>query len=52
MTELGLVINVIILFFVRIGIPLILLVVLGTVIDRWQSKQRINAHHQSEHSES
>jgi uncharacterized membrane protein len=38
MTELQLVIYVIFFFFVRIGIPLILLVILGTVIDRWQRK--------------
>ena len=38
MTELTLVINVFLMFFVRIGIPLIMLVILGVVIDRWQRK--------------
>lgn len=39
MTEFDLVINVFALFFIRIGIPLLLLVLLGTVIDNRQRKQ-------------
>jgi len=36
MSEFELVLSVMGLFMLRIGIPLILLVTLGTVIDRWQ----------------
>ena len=36
MSEFELVLNVISLFFLRLGIPLILLVIVGTLIDRWQ----------------
>jgi hypothetical protein len=39
MIELQTVIGVIILFVIRIGIPLALLVGLGVLIDRWQSKR-------------
>lgn len=37
MNELTMIIEVTILFFIRIGIPLLLLIVLGVVVDRWQS---------------
>lgn len=40
MAEISLVIGVIGLFFVRIGVPIILLVILGTLIDRWQTRQQ------------
>jgi hypothetical protein len=43
MTELTLIISVIFFFFVRIGIPLILLVILGIMVDRWQ--QRLHNNH-------
>jgi hypothetical protein len=39
------ILEVAILFIVRIGVPLICLVVLGHVIDRWQSKQIDKYHH-------
>ena len=39
MIELGTVIGVIVLFVFRIGIPLALLIGLGVLIDRWQSKR-------------
>jgi hypothetical protein len=37
MQDLQLVIGVAVMFFVRIGIPLLLLIALGTIIDRWQT---------------
>lgn len=37
MNDLMLIIEVTILFFIRIGIPVLLLIVLGVVIDRWQA---------------
>jgi hypothetical protein len=36
MTEVGTVLTVIGMFLIRIGIPLILLIALGTLIERWQ----------------
>lgn len=39
------VLEVALLFFIRIGIPLLLLVTLGYVIDRWQSRQLDKHHH-------
>jgi|GEM_PF-6705390 len=45
MTELALVINVVLMFFGRIGIPLILLVILGVLIDRWQQRLHEEADH-------
>lgn len=44
MSELELVLSVIAFFMVRIGIPLILLVALGTMIDRWQRQQHEKHH--------
>lgn len=38
MSEVELVISVIGLFMVRIGLPLIALVSLGTIVERWQRK--------------
>lgn len=51
MTELELVLSVIGMFILRIGIPLILLVILGTMIDRWQRRSYIesNQHHDQIH---
>lgn len=40
MVELQTVVTVIVLFMIRIGIPLALLVGLGVLIDRWQSKRQ------------
>jgi len=37
--ELGLILNVTLMFLVRIGIPLLVLIILGVVIDRWQSSR-------------
>lgn len=37
MNEFLTVVSVIVLFLVRIGIPVIMLVALGLLIDRWQS---------------
>lgn len=37
--ELGLIFNVTLMFLVRIGIPLLVLIILGVVIDRWQSSR-------------
>lgn len=37
MDDLMMIISVAVLFLVRIGIPVILLVSLGVLIDRWQS---------------
>lgn len=51
MTELTLVIDVVLMFFVRIGIPLILLVVLGVLIDRWQRRLHERAdQYRNEHT--
>ena len=44
MTEIGLAISVIVIFLIRIGIPLLLLVALGIVIDRWQRRLHEDAH--------
>ena len=38
MNDIVLILEVIGLFLLRIGIPLILLVTLGTLIDRWQTR--------------
>ena len=42
MDDIGLVLSVIALFLLRIGVPVILLVSLGVLIDRWQSKREEN----------
>ena len=42
MNDIVLILEVIGLFLLRIGIPLILLVTLGTLIDRWQSRAHKN----------
>lgn len=41
MAEIGLTLSVIVLFIIRIGIPVIVLVTLGILIDRWQSKREV-----------
>ena len=48
MTQIELVLSVIGLFMLRIGLPLLLLIALGTIIDRWQRKQHEEARHQRE----
>jgi hypothetical protein len=50
MEQLLSIVSVAALFFVRIGIPVIVLIILGIVIDRWQAtredavKREINKH--------
>ena len=39
MEQVGLVLSVALMFIVRIGIPVIVLITLGVMIDRWQSKR-------------
>lgn len=39
MNEFLTVVSVVVLFLVRIGIPVILLVTLGLLIDRWQTQR-------------
>jgi hypothetical protein len=39
MEQLLLVVSVAVMFLVRIGIPVILLLAIGILIDRWQSKR-------------
>lgn len=37
MQDLQLVFGVAVMFFLRIGIPVLLLIILGAIIDRWQT---------------
>lgn len=37
MQDIQLVLGVAVIFFLRIGIPVLLLIILGTLIDRWQT---------------
>jgi hypothetical protein len=39
MNELMLVIEVTVMFFLRIGFPVLALIILGVVVDRWQSRR-------------
>lgn len=39
MQEIQLIVSVAVMFFLRIGIPLLVLIVLGTLIDRWQTNR-------------
>jgi hypothetical protein len=39
MLEIGTILAVVALFMVRVGLPIILLIALGLLIDRWQSKR-------------
>ncbi|MBI5928653.1 MAG: hypothetical protein HY862_05050 [Chloroflexi bacterium] len=47
--------SVIVLFLVRVGIPVVLLIALGMVIDRWQKHRNVNVqrnmteHHKPVH---
>lgn len=41
MFELNLVLGVAFMFFLRIGVPLIVLITLSTVIDRWQTQREV-----------
>lgn len=45
MNELQLTVNVILLFMVRIGLPMLVLVFSGILIDRWQSKRTPASKH-------
>lgn len=47
MNDLMMVIGVAVLFFLRIGVPVILLVGLGILIDRWQSHREQNKDNRS-----
>ena len=40
MNEILLALSVVALFLIRIGVPVAVLIVLGILIDRWQSKPR------------
>ena len=37
MQDIQLILSVTFMFFLRIGIPVLLLITLGTIIDRWQT---------------
>jgi hypothetical protein len=37
MQDIQLILSVALMFFLRIGIPVLLLITLGTIIDRWQT---------------
>ena len=37
MQNIQLILGVALMFFLRIGLPLLLLIILGTLIDRWQT---------------
>lgn len=37
MAEFQLVFGVVVMFLLRIGIPVLLLIILGSIIDRWQT---------------
>ena len=39
MQDIQLILSVAIMFFLRIGIPLLVLITLGTLIDRWQTSR-------------
>jgi hypothetical protein len=39
MEQLVMILSVAALFFIRMGIPVIVLITLGVLIDRWQSKR-------------
>jgi hypothetical protein len=39
MDDIGMVLGVVVLFLVRVGLPVIALVALGLLVDRWQSKR-------------
>ena len=39
MNELSLIFGVVMMFLLRIGIPVLVLIVLGVLIDRWQSQR-------------
>ncbi len=45
MIELTTVLSVILLFVVRIGIPIAILMVLGVLVDRWQQKRAHEVEH-------
>lgn len=47
MEQLLLTISVAALFLLRIGVPVVMLITLGVVIDRWQAKRDQKAHQTS-----
>lgn len=48
MSDLNFVFEIAVMFIVRIGVPLLLLVILGVIIDRWQRKLHAQAEQQKE----
>ncbi|MCA9884765.1 MAG: hypothetical protein KC546_05310 [Anaerolineae bacterium] len=48
MSDINLIFDVAVMFIIRIGIPLLLLVVLGTIIDRWQRKLHAEAEQEKQ----
>lgn len=50
MENLSLTLSVVVLFVLRIGIPVLLLIILGVLIDRWQTarEKQIRGRYQSD----
>lgn len=46
MEQLLLVVSVVVMFLLRIGVPVILLLTIGVLIDRWQSKREKEVQHE------
>ncbi len=44
MESISLTVTVLVMFLIRIGIPILLLIILGTLIDRWQTAREKNIH--------
>ena len=42
MEQVGLVLNIVLMFIIRIGIPVLILILIGTLIDRIQSRREQN----------
>lgn len=45
MNDILMVVNVVVLFLLRIGLPVLVLVTLGTLIDRWQKQRESQIEH-------
>jgi len=50
MSDILLTLSVVLMFFLRIGIPILALVILGVIINRWQTKREndIREHYHNE----
>ena len=50
MNELSLMFGVVLMFLLRIGLPILVLIVLGVLIDRWQSQrdEYVRQHYEPE----